>query len=206
MTKCGGSEICMTYSQQEWCGLLKCAAFVSGRSGSHPLSGSFPLLGLSFSRSAAERVVRLRTIEVHVGAGFQPALAQQTRTTRLDAFIVMPSTCVCRSRAGLKPAPTSLLICALPPSSIRDLTFQSKLSISTNAGQTGASGSHSGCRHARVPPPRLSPLVNRAGGRGSRSDAAGTLPSFPIQGGALPRGDRAALRASARCRGRGGKG
>ena len=70
----------------------------------------------------------------------------------------------------------------------RHLTLRLVLSKSTNE----APRPHSRCRHGRVPPARLPALVDRAGGRGRRPDAAGALPSFQVQGSAVPRRDRTA--------------
>jgi hypothetical protein len=81
------------------------------------------------------RLLRLRTDRGHAGAGFKPALAQQTWTVRMriDHDTRRRIACVAtnparwadesrryrargvsRERAGLKPDPTSLPICALP--------------------------------------------------------------------------------------------
>src|SRR5215472_11276762 len=50
-------------------------------------------------------------IEVHLGAGFKPALLRQTPLRDIRAQLLI---CVRCARAGWKSAPTSLLICALP--------------------------------------------------------------------------------------------
>src|SRR5437588_616129 len=65
----------------------------------------------------------------------------------------------------------------------RDLTFLSVLSKSSN----GPAYPHSRCCDAGVPPAGFPALVDRAGGGGRRPDAAGALPSFQIQGSAVPR-------------------
>src|SRR5882724_2695192 len=85
-----------------------------------------------------------------------------------------------------------------PTSRRLHLTFRPILSKSSNEPPHP----HSRRRDGGVSPPWFSALVDRAGGGGGRADAAGAVPSFQIQGSAVPRRDRAAARERAGCRNR----
>src|SRR5882757_2847221 len=83
---------------------------------------------------------------------------------------------------------------------MRHLTYRLTLSNSSNE----AARPHPRCRDAGVPPAWLSAFVDRADRGGRRADAAGAIPSLRVQGGAVPRGDRAGARERARRRNRRG--